>query len=800
MSERHPSTTRPTYTPDGAPYAPESTSSYPSYQGGVDTATWLRETLGMLWRGKWILLAALAVAVGAALVYLMTFEPEYEASNLLLVHVDEDAAMAELDFGAGSPAGLLRQRNLANEMYVLRQSAAIAERVARRLLDAQVIPATGAPLTILYDEDGNLLPPEQVETRIGDYVQIYPEGRDIDGIRVTGVSTVPAEAAFIANIYAEEYIARTQETSRARIFASRTFLEQQEAKLKQELESLEEQVEAYMSSESAAALDEEASFTVSQIAALEVMLDETRVQLGMEEASLRTIMEELEEIEPRLVQRMASGAERSLEMAQAQIAEMELRLEQYYLRNPGQREQPTADAELDDLNDQIDKLRALAERLSERYVKEVLAIGGVDPRTEEGTNLSYVAQRQQQMAEARIQINGLRAKMDVLQDRLEEYRQKMRDIPEQAIQLAQLQRASQSTERLYVHLVERLQETRIAEESEIGYAEVIRAASVPSFPVRPNERRTVVVAILVGLVLGGGLVLLRERLDTRVHHAEDLRAQGQNVIGVIPDMRPAIKAAFNGEDQVRVGDQTLSTSLAMLLQPMDRPAEAYRQLRTNIQFSRPDAVVQTLLVTSPEAGEGKTTTAANLALAMAQAGRRTVVVDADLRRPQLHTTLDIPREPGLAELLFSHVGFEPSAFASGIRDLHVIPAGRPVTNPAELLGSRKMRELIEALRAQFDVVLFDAPPVLAFSDAMLLSTQCDGTLLLATANRTDRQAMAQAVETIEGVGGIVVGSVLNRSEAHAGYRYYGNTYAYGVGRRDRHRRGSRERRERADET
>ena len=367
-------------------------------------------------------------------------------------------------------------------------------------------------------------------------------------------------------------------------------------------------------------------------------------------------------------------------------------------------------------------------------------------------------------------------------------KRKLREIPGQTIQLANLRRAQQSAERLYVFIVDKLQEFKIAEQAEIGYAEIIRPAGVPSRPVRPMRARMIFLSLVFGFMVGAGFVYARQHFDTRIRSPQDIRDIGAPVVGVIPDLTSFVKEKFKGEEQVSFEGRKIASVIPMVLEPLSQPAEAYRRLRTNIQFSRPDVDVRTLIVTSSEAGEGKSTTSLNLAMAMAQSGKRTVILDADLRRPTLHRLLNVPRKPGLSELLFIRDSAGFSSYRTPYENLFFVPAGATVPNPTEVLGSQSMGTLVSELREEFDFVVIDTPPVLTFSEGMLLSTHGAPVLLVSSAGQTDSRAFRDAVETLEGVGAVVIGAVLNRFDPkssgsygygyHSGY-YYERYQAYG---------------------
>lgn len=777
----------------GAPGEPRGIEYVDAIQGSrLEDGIQLEEVLDLLYRGKWIILVTFLLITAGVAIYTFSLTPEYEASALLLVHPREKTSIEDaLEFSSG---GVFARddRSLANELVVLRNSLNIARNVSRRLLEMRTVPGTMQPLSIIGSVEEWQPEVEDVARRLQwRYINIQPEGRDVDVIRVTATSTVPQEAALLANLYSEEYVKLTQDASRSRLSASREFLEQQEEMRRDELRQIEAQVEDYMSREGAVALDSEGEMLVTQISELESQRDAARIELQMRQASLQSLEKELAQIHPQLAQRVASGVEREIHAAQQKVAELEATRQQIYLRNPDLRSEEN-EAQLRSINSQIAQLRQQIDVLARQYVDEVLAVGGIDLSVE-GGGLQHVSDLNRQVVADRIAISGLLAKIDVMERRLSEQEVKLRNLPEQAIQLAQLQRARQSAERMYTNVVEKLQEVRIAEQSELGYADVIREALVPAKPVRPNKERNILVGALLALMLGVGLAALRKGLDNRVYTPEDLRHQGESVVGIIPDMARMVREDFDGQAKVELDGKMLSTSLVTLLNPMANIAESYRHLRTNIQFSRPDAVVQTILVTSANPGEGKTVTAANLGVVMAQSGRRTLIVDCDVRRPNIHEQMGVPREPGLVQLLFSSGDVDLKSLETGVDDLYVLPAGRSVPNPAELIGSKRMRELLDEFKGHFDVVIVDSPPVLVATDAVLLSTQCDATLLVVAAASTKKHELAHAREALDGVGAKVVGGVLNGFDATMAYGYgykysyyykYYSRYGYGYGYAD----------------
>ena len=215
--------------------------------------------------------------------------------------------------------------------------------------------------------------------------------------------------------------------------------------------------------------------------------------------------------------------------------------------------------------------------------------------------------------------------------------------------------------------------------------------------------------------------------------------------------------------------------------PKSRSAEAFRTLRTNIQFSSLDKELRSIVVTSSGPGEGKSTVMANLALTMAESGKKVILIDCDLRKPTIHKKIGITNSTGLTNILVQNVKKQECIFKTTIDNLYILTSGPIPPNPAELLGTKKMRDFIEELKGEFDLVLIDAPPVLAVTDAQILSTIADGVIFVASYGEAQKNAVVDAKLAIDKVGGKVLGIVFNKvPEAASGYYakyykgYYGN--------------------------
>lgn len=309
-------------------------------------------------------------------------------------------------------------------------------------------------------------------------------------------------------------------------------------------------------------------------------------------------------------------------------------------------------------------------------------------------------------------------------------------------------------------------ELAIDQTRERGGLELLDEAGVPGTPVSPDHRKDLLVGLAAALVLAAAYVFVREQLDDTVRTKEELeRLSALAVVGVIPRI-----------DGWRHADQShLETRVA----PRSSASEAYRTLLTSLEFIQLDRKIRVLQVTSASPGEGKTTTAANLAVAYADAGRRTLIVCCDLRRPRLHRFFDCPPDPGFTSVLLGQSDLEEAILpAPGTPGLQVLPAGPMPANPAELLRGTRASDLVRQLRSDHDVVILDSPPVLPVADALLLSRQADATLVVATAQQTTRRHLRRALEGLRQVDASLVGAVLNAVPPSEDYGYDVSYYGY----------------------
>ncbi|MEP6667488.1 MAG: polysaccharide biosynthesis tyrosine autokinase, partial [Nocardioidaceae bacterium] len=343
---------------------------------------------------------------------------------------------------------------------------------------------------------------------------------------------------------------------------------------------------------------------------------------------------------------------------------------------------------------------------------------------------------------------------------------------------------AQSARKLAGQLQDELQRTKLAEAVEAGQVEIVQLARNPGSRLKSGKNRQLAIGILVGLLFGFGAAVVVDSLDVSIRKRSDIeRTLGIPGLAVIPRLPSAGRAGFQAANVlpglkpksrglVTLGDQDLVTVNDI----RSSAAESFRTLRTNLMYSQAVQKMRTLLITSASPAEGKTTTAANLAVSFAQQGIRVLLLDCDLRRGRIHRMFGVPREPGLTDLVVGQQEESVVTRSTAVPGLYLVASGKIPPNPAELLGSEGMRKTLARLTEGYDLILVDSPPLLAASDAAILATMVDGVILVLRAGGTEKAAAQQAVDQLNSLGARVVGAVLN--DPNSQVAKYGAYYNY----------------------
>ncbi|MGA2103575.1 MAG: polysaccharide biosynthesis tyrosine autokinase, partial [Candidatus Sulfotelmatobacter sp.] len=361
----------------------------------------------------------------------------------------------------------------------------------------------------------------------------------------------------------------------------------------------------------------------------------------------------------------------------------------------------------------------------------------------------------------------------MLHDALEKQKQEANKLNESAIEYNLLKRDAETYRTLYEGILQRLKEASVSAGLKSNNFRIVDSARPPMAPIEPNVPRNLMFAVILGLASGVGLAFLLEGLDSTVRTTEQAQMiSGLASLGMIP---LGSKSAREGPNPKRLVIATSKEAVELVTQvrPQSQMAESYRALRTSLLLSNLGAPPKVIIVTSALPQEGKTTTSINTAVVLAQKGVRVLLIDADLRRPSIHKTLGMGPHSGLSNVLTGSTKLENAITSTKVLpNLFVLPAGTPPPNPAELLASSNMRDVLAQLREQYDHIVIDTPPSLSVTDAVVLSPRADAVVLVIRSGQTTKQALRRSRDILTQVNAKVVGVLLNAVDLSSPDYYY----------------------------
>jgi len=744
----------------------------------------LVDYLHLIWQGKWWIIGITGAILAAAFYYTWTRPFIYEASARLLVNTSRPPTGIVLVGLGGQDERTLR--NELMQMNAHETMQAVAEALWRKV-------RSGTQLPLADFSKGKKAPPlrtwedslQALAARVRSVVNLVPT-RDADIVDIRVRTNDPQEAALIANTFAEVYLQVNEQNNRANARRVREFLQQQYEWTRDTLAKAEQALQDYMSRTGSMELDARANALVTQLAELDGKASEARIARDALRQTLEQYQRQLREIEPTLAEELSAVSSPYIETLQQQIAQLEVQRDLILASKPIVASSVYFQTQMQQLEAQLAELKEKLRQRTEELKRSKL---GALPLAPEGGGPTAALQNlRQKVFELSVQLRAEEARLAAIEQARRKAEGEFQQLPAQIIALARLRRTTGSLEKLHELLSEKLNEAIIAEQSVFATVSILERALPPSRPISPNRSLNMTVATLLGLLLGIGFVLLRALTDTTIRSPEDVENSGTVVLAAIPRIPPDLTAqdaallAQSEEDTAFYSrfpaEQTLPPHLISHCNPKSPIAENYRAVRTALQFAIVDTAHPVVVITSPVPQEGKTTTAVNLAITFAQAGYQTLLVDADLRRPSVHSVFGFGREPGLVNVLIGELPAEQACRPTGIRNLDVLTCGPIPPNPSELLGSERTRTLLQQLRQQYDLLLIDTPPIISVTDALVLAPLASVYILVARANETRIDALLKAREMLERVSARIAGAVLNEFDITTTYGSYYRYYRY----------------------
>ena len=717
----------------------------------------LREVLRILARRKALLIGTVVLLTTLAVVAVSQMTPRYRAETLVLIEnresnvVDIESVISGLSLnseGINSEVEIIRSRRLAQRVVEVvgladwPEFAPQREQRPGRLNPLRYLPPTISGYLGIRDREPPQVDAALSQQRLRSRAQSALVDRFLSTLEVTplGRSFViavrfeaqdPELAALVTNTIGDLYIIDQLEAKFEATERATAWLNDRLASLRREVETSESAVEKYRT-ETGLIQGTKATLVAQQVSELSTQLVIARTELAEAEARLGQVL--------RLVER--GGADRAAELLTSSLIqtlkeqESGLLQREAELRNDFGPRHPT-----------MVNIRAELANLQGRITTEVNKI----------------------VETLKSEVNVSRAGSQALEDDLRRLEARAGEANRAEVRLRALEREATASRLLFETFLNRFKETSDQDGLQQPDARIISFAAPPALPSFPNKRIFVALALVTSSLLGLALVFTVEHMDAGFRSSEQIEAQaGVPTLGLIPALTGFGKLATKPEDYV-------------LHKPTSAFADSLRSLRTTLMLSNVDNPPSVILMTSAVPGEGKTAITTSLARLTAGMGQRVLVIDCDIRRPRVHAVFDVSNEGGLVEYMAGELTLSDIIRKDAKSELHFITAGRSTPNSTELLRSEQMKSLLAMLRSQYDLIIVDSPPVLAISDARILSQICDTTVFVVRWRETRREAVIYGMRQLMRSNGRLAGALLSQVNVrkHARYGFGDSGYYYG---------------------
>jgi polysaccharide biosynthesis transport protein len=696
-----------------------------------------RRYMAMLHKRRGIVLTCLGVSLALAVLYNYTTRPVYQATTQILIDRDTPNVLPNKELVELVQGGM----DYYQTQYQLLKGRSLAERAVERLkLQTHPELATGPmmnpwervrgffgrPPSAVVDPSGLLLSPAAAAFRSRIDVDPLPGSRLVNLHFRAYDPQVAADAVnMLAQLYIEQSLELRYTTSTEATGWLSDRLKEQQAKV----EAAEKALQQYREAEGLVNQEERQGLVEQKLE----MLNGAVLDARTDRIAKESLYSQIAAAGPGQIESfpLVLGSE----PVQALKGELALL----------QKEEARLSDTLGDRHPDMVRVRAQIRSTEEKIRLEMRNVA----RAAESEYRTALAK------EARLAAN------------LEAVKREAQDTNRKSIEYGVLKREVETNRQLYQDLLTKTKQTGLETELKTTNIRVVEKAETPRGPVSPKRMRNYQVALILGLLVGIGLALGFEHLDNTFKTPEDVKEHLQvPFLGMVPDF--GVKTS-GGAARAPNASQVLKSPNAAV-------ADAYRVLRTNLIFTSAETTGRVILVTSASPGEGKTTTLANLATALAQNGAKVLAVDADLRRPTLNHHFGLQKTPGLSDLIVGKSAASQAIQSTRVNGLQLLACGYQPPNPVELLGSPMMKQILDAIRAHYDWVLIDAPPLLAMADAPVLCSLVEGVVLVLAAEVATKPAVMRAIDQVLSVGGRVTGVVLNKVNLERNSYYYSQYY------------------------
>ncbi len=739
--------------------------------------------VNILLQSKWTLITFVILGIVASIVLALLQTPIYSTSGTLFISESKNRysyAGSDLSNLLTTTYGIGVGSTIANELQILR-SRTLSEDLADSIIHKRY-DENGNKFPILwldYPTDSTDISKDWIASKIRRAMIAEQISRDTDLVRITYESYSPAEATYLTNLTMNTYSRISTQQNRTMASSALRFLSDERSNFEANLRLSEDSLESFMDRTQLLDVDEQTKKIINNIANFESQKMELEVQKVAVQSIISTLEEQLNVIKPELSDLFSASIPSLVERYQFEISE--LKTEKFLLlsNNPDLRSDPDneiisqIDRKVKELEDEIGSLTEQIVNSNSEVFLTFLARDNIGI----GQRILDISNR---LLNERVRFSQITNEIAALESNLLTLNLSIEELPKEMIQLARIRRDVKINSDLYMLVSNQYAEMSLWERTQFGMGRPLDYAIEPNNPIRPKETIWVIIGLMLGTIAGIGFVLLKEALNDKINSTESLKSYKYPFLGAIPDFK--ILDGVIPQERTQIDERSVSNQLITFLDHISPLSEAYRRLRINVVYANPDKHYNVIMVTSANKGEGKSTVAANLAVTFSEAEKSVLIIDLDLRRPTQHKVFGENREPGLTDTLFETVSLSKILNSTVAPNVDLMTVGKKTPEPATVLDSKRLKQLIDKLKDRYDHIILDTAPYGIISDSASLLRLVDGLIVVSRFNTTTKQELEFTLDGLNHLQADVLGLVLNAfdpeksTDYYTNYSYYKRTY------------------------
>ena len=733
-----------------------------------------KEIYFLILKHRKIFISSITLCFFITLIYVLTVNPTYESNGSIIIEDPKNDVSNIFDVGLGKTKNFIE-----NETEILK-SRTTSEEVIRQIYNS------GNKFYILQNKISNnsfvkkifnkeyyiedMVLTDSLLSEFSDFLRNsmrVENARDTDVLKIYIQSKNPEEAATLVNTVINVYKQRDLNWATGEMQHLKQFLNEQLNLKEVELNNIEEKLKDFQQNEKVFSIDDNYSLLLSELRQLESKYYNFEAEINILQSRKKYMYNKLSEDEKGLAKSLANAINSRLNAIRTEIASKEAELittvNQY----------GDSHTQVKSIKNKISKLKSNLKDETNDFINNGISVS--DP-------LLYRQEVMDSLIKVESIIPNLESKKIEYKKLIDEYEGQLSNLPEKVLEFTRLERVRNIQSETYSFMRQKLEEARINEASKIGKIRIVDHAVADYIPIKPNKKLFILLSLILGSVLGIAIIGIIEFFDNTIKSIEQIERRGYSLLAVIPSIgskttkRKTKKYIAQNKNLEKIERRLITHE-----DPKSPISEAYRGLRTSLMYTKSNENCRVILVSSAGPGEGKTTTIANLAITYANLGKKTVLIDSDLRKPVVHNIFNVDKSPGLTSYLSENEKDEKKLInKTNVNNLDVITSGIIPPNPSELLDSPLLENFLNKLKKNYDVILFDTPPLIAVTDAFVLMKYITQFILVVRAGVTERVALDRVMTNVRQSGFKESGVVLNAlEESHSyGAGYYYNYYQY----------------------